>query len=628
MASCTTSFWDPNSSTPRVRLTVTESSSTSSSVTLSWKFEYIAPYAVSTSVSHNCKAVVNGSTVHNAGYSLNGKTGTNTIASGTTTITRGSSAKTVSFSCSMDFTGIQWSGKYNGSEKSASGSISITAATTYTVSYNANGGTGAPSSQTKVHGTNINLSTAVPTRTGYKFQGWGTSASASTVTYAPGALYSTNATITLYAVWKANTYTVSYNANGGTGAPSSQTKTYGKALTLSTTKPTRANYTFVGWGVSASSTTASYHPGGSYTANSGTTLYAVWALGYTKPRITGLDIDRCDSNGNLTDDGTSLLVTFKWATDKTVSSISIAWKLSSSSSYDNSLYITATGTSGSVTKRIDTFTFAVDSTYDIQVIVTDSSGSSPSVKNIGGSKFSFDAMPEDKGVALGKAAEVEGVCDIAYQTRHLGGVLQPILEAGADFNDVKTPNTYTLKTVTTTPYPNCPFTTGTGTLVVESAGEVGQLHQIATYCSKTAMKRYERFYYAETWGAWFETYYDSGWKYPSLMSDFAVFNDTANSKVKYRRVGEMVEIRGAVKPTRGDMGGDYDSAYTIFELEEGFRPSSQVSLRMEATEANTWLLSITSAGLVRFARHGGGGMGVWPAPVGTWLPFQATFFVD
>lgn len=626
MASCTTSYWDPNSTTPRVRLTVTQSSSDSDSVTLSWVLEYIASYAVSTSVKHACKAVVNGSTVYDSEYAINGKTGTSKIASGTKTVSKGTSQKTISFSCSMNFSGITWSGKYSGSNKTASGSITIAAMQTYTISYNANGGTGAPSSQTKIHGSSINLSTTVPIRTGYKFQGWAMSPSSSEVVYAAGALYSTNESVTLYAVWKANTYTVSYNANGGTGAPSSQTKTYGKTLTLSSTKPTRANYIFVGWGISASSTTASYQPGGSYTANSGVTLYAVWTLGYTKPRITNMDVDRCDSSGNVSDDGTSVLVTFDWASDKEVSSITIAWKLSTASSYSNSISVEATGTSGSVSKTITSFTFAIDSTYDIQVTVTDSAGSSPAVKNIGGSKFSFDAMPEDKGVALGKAAEVEGVCDIAYQTRHLGGVLQPVLDAGADFNDIKTPNTYTLKTVTSTPYPNCPFASGTGTLVVESAGEVGQVHQIATYCSKTVMVRYERFFYQNEWGDWFATYYDSGWKYPTLTSDFVVYNSESNSKVKYRRVGQMVEVRGAVKPTRTDMGATTDS-YTIFELAEGFRPSSQISLRMQGSGINTWLFTITASGLVRFARYGDG-MAMFPAYTDTWLPFQATFFVD
>ena len=77
-------------------------------------------------------------------------------------------------------------------------------------------------------------------------------------------------------------YTVAYNANGGSGAPSSQTKWYGETLTLSSTKPTRTNYTFKGWATSASGG-VSYASGASYTANAAVTLYAVWERAYTTP---------------------------------------------------------------------------------------------------------------------------------------------------------------------------------------------------------------------------------------------------------------------------------------------------------------------------------------------------------
>lgn len=74
----------------------------------------------------------------------------------------------------------------------------------------------------------------------------------------------------------AATYTVSYNANGGSGAPSSQTKYQGYSLTLSSTAPTRAGYRFDGWNTNSSGTGTSYSSGGTYTADSGATLYAKW----------------------------------------------------------------------------------------------------------------------------------------------------------------------------------------------------------------------------------------------------------------------------------------------------------------------------------------------------------------
>lgn len=81
----------------------------------------------------------------------------------------------------------------------------------------------------------------------------------------------------LYAKWALQTYSVSFDANGGTGAPSAQTKTYGVDLTLSSTAPTRANYNFLGW--STSSTGAvEYQAGDTFSVNADTVLYAIWAV--------------------------------------------------------------------------------------------------------------------------------------------------------------------------------------------------------------------------------------------------------------------------------------------------------------------------------------------------------------
>ena len=74
-------------------------------------------------------------------------------------------------------------------------------------------------------------------------------------------------------------YIVNYNANGGSGAPSSQTKYYDMTLTLSSTIPTRPGYTFMGWATDSNATVAIYQPGDSLIDNSDITLYAVWKKG-------------------------------------------------------------------------------------------------------------------------------------------------------------------------------------------------------------------------------------------------------------------------------------------------------------------------------------------------------------
>lgn len=102
--------------------------------------------------------------------------------------------------------------------KSVSLSVSVPAWTSYTVSYNANGGSGAPSNQTKWKDQALTLSSTKPTRTGYTFKGWGTSASDTTVDYAAGASYTANASDTLYAIWQENVLTVKMYSNYATSA--------------------------------------------------------------------------------------------------------------------------------------------------------------------------------------------------------------------------------------------------------------------------------------------------------------------------------------------------------------------------------------------------------------------------
>ena len=147
---------------------------------------------------------------------------------------------------------------------------------TYTISYDANGGSGAPGNQTKTYGVALILSSTIPTRTNCKFLGWSTSSTATAATYSAGASFTTNAATKLYAVWKLSGYNISFNANGGSGAPATVFKTHGVDLTLPTTVPTRTAYTFKGWSTSSTATTETYQAGGTFSTDETTTLYAVW----------------------------------------------------------------------------------------------------------------------------------------------------------------------------------------------------------------------------------------------------------------------------------------------------------------------------------------------------------------
>ncbi len=101
---------------------------------------------------------------------------------------------------------------------------------TYTIKYDLNGGndTITPATiaaQPKTHGTATKLSDTVPTRESYTFLGWGTTATATAASYQPGDMYSVDGDITLYAVWKENTYTVTLPTGQGYSISTEQSTT-------------------------------------------------------------------------------------------------------------------------------------------------------------------------------------------------------------------------------------------------------------------------------------------------------------------------------------------------------------------------------------------------------------------
>ena len=126
---------------------------------------------------------------------------------------------------------------------------------TYTVVYDRNGGTGTIESSVHTYGVAKSLTANTFTRTGYTFTGWGTSA-AGPMAYGDQAnvlnlTETSGGTVILYAQWTVNTYTVTYNANGGTGLMTNSEHTYGVAKNLDANTFTRAGHNFMGWATSS-----------------------------------------------------------------------------------------------------------------------------------------------------------------------------------------------------------------------------------------------------------------------------------------------------------------------------------------------------------------------------------------
>ena len=191
---------------------------------------------------------------------------------------------------------VSWNTKADGSGTSYSNGVSVSTLSssyngvvtlyaqwtpiTYYVEFASNGGTGTMNKMTFKYGETKNLLENNFSKLGYNFRVWsGSNGKSYSDKQSVSNLSETNgATIKMTAQWDERIYTISYNANSGSGAPSSQIKTHDVVLTLSDTIPFRDGYVFQGWGTSSTATSATYTAGGSYSANSDITLYAVWKI--------------------------------------------------------------------------------------------------------------------------------------------------------------------------------------------------------------------------------------------------------------------------------------------------------------------------------------------------------------
>lgn len=336
------------------------------------------------------------------------------------TLDKSGQAKTISISAGIN-TGV------SPSYVSASTTYTLDAVTwEWSVNYNANGGYGDTYVDYVTYKSSYTTRANWFNRTGYTFTGWNEASNGSGTSWTDYInkpwTWTYTKSITLFAQWKINTYTVSYNANGGSGAPGNQTKTYGTALTLSATKPTKPNYTFKGWSKDKNAVSAEYVAGSQYYTDSSVTLYAVWELAYWIPKITKVTLARCKDTGVLDNYGTCAKVTFSWECcqiigSNPIGSIAVGYAIDGSTTFSNTA-LTASGTKGSASVVIGSGKLSVDNQYCIQITVIDSKkGTSTSTYLLSAAVFTIDFKNGGKGVAIGKPADTDNLFDVNWATR-------------------------------------------------------------------------------------------------------------------------------------------------------------------------------------------------------------------
>lgn len=284
------------------------------------------------------------------------------------------------------WTGIVGTANANGASNTVNTSFN-----TPTGSWNKKDITSASKRLVKGHNAyNVTLSGSVTNQSGYMN---GTSSASQTITV-PALAH----------------HTVRFDANGGTGAPGNQTKWYGTILTLSSAKPTRTNYEFLGWSTSPTGT-VDYKSGGQYGADADVTLYAVWKLLYVPPKFTsGLAI-RTSSMASTTPDysGGYCYASFSYKVDTTVYSNNIAKSIVCKYYQDGSttgVVVTPTGDLNKASGTINVhFKASINSVYYIECTLTDTKdGTATIARSITTGVLPMEVANKGKSVGILSAA--------------------------------------------------------------------------------------------------------------------------------------------------------------------------------------------------------------------------------
>lgn len=205
-------------------------------------------------------------------------------------------------------------------------------------------------------------------------------------------------------------HTVSYNANGGSGAPGSATKWYGEDFYISNQKPTRANHVFQYWATASNGSGTRYNPGQRYAPDANVTLYAVWKLATKPPTIQSFTAQRVDEAGNMVESGTRVKLCVTWKCDtsgdsaNTVQSVTIAvqdggtWKETP---------VTASGATGTGTVTLTDL--SADASWRFRVVVKDKYGTVNAYTTVGPQRFLLDFSADGRGIGIGVGAPSDGV---------------------------------------------------------------------------------------------------------------------------------------------------------------------------------------------------------------------------
>jgi hypothetical protein len=303
-----------------------------------------------------------------------------------------------------------------------------------------------------------------------------------------------------YYVQKKSKISVSITASGvyGSTIGACKTEADGKAYTQNSGTEDVVTGVIIGSGVLSVVTTITDTRGRQAQASVDIDVAA-----YNSPGIPELSARRANADGSSSTSGKYIRVTF----DAVITSLdgqnaanyTIQYKKTTDAAYTT---VQLTEYAGQYDVTDGSFLFEADkgSGYNIILIASDDFDGTPRVTVGSPAQKLFSFLWRGLGIAFGKEAELEGVLDIGFMTKFSGGIMQEVLEDGANLNDITIPNTYTGNAFGQ--YVNFPTVeTGVNGFVLEvfAAGANGELMQRLTVRTNAAVLVLYRCYINGLW---------------------------------------------------------------------------------------------------------------------------------
>jgi hypothetical protein len=224
---------------------------------------------------------------------------------------------------------------------------------------------------------------------------------------------------------------------------------------------------------------------------------------YSVPYIERFTVTRCNSDGTLNDEGSSVKVDFKAGVSnvngKNTGSYVLQYKTSEDDEYTE-INVASDKLGYETLLQIDNID--TEKMYEFRLVVSDKATVFIGTVPLSTAFTLVDYFEDGTGISFGKVATERYKADFNLQIIPRAGFKNILLSPETDLDTVLTPNRYYGENVSTYRYIHCPITSGTFDLDVVSCGDDGQVKQTLTSCRKTDARTFERFYYGGTWGEW------------------------------------------------------------------------------------------------------------------------------